>query len=79
MSPGIHTEQTFLHLVYFFFNMLLKALDLVFMFLLRLRLPKNLSLIQVIYKRYGNSALKLVRRFEKLDFKHRNVTLDLQF
>ena len=59
--------------------MLLKALDLVFMFLLRLRLPKNLSLIQVIYKRYGNSALKLVRRFEKLDFKHRNVTLDLQF
>ena len=59
--------------------MLLKALDLVFMFLLRLRLPKNLSLIQVIYKRYGNSALKLVRRFEKSDFKHRNVTLDLQF
>ena len=65
--------------LFFFFNMLLKALDLVFMFLLRLRLPKNLSLIQVIYKRYGNSALKLVRRFEKLDFKHRNVTLDLQF
>ena len=59
--------------------MFLKALALVFMFLIRLRFPKNLSLIQVIHKRYGNTVVKLVRRFEKLDFKHRKAALDLQF
>ena len=59
--------------------MFLKALPLVFMFLTWLRFLKNLSLIQVIYKRYGNTVVKLVRRFEKLDFKHRKAALDLQF
>ena len=49
------------------------------MFLIRLRFPKNLSLIQVIHKRYGNTVVKLVRKFEKLDFKHRKAALDLQF
>ena len=79
MSPGIDTEETFLHLGYYIFNMFLKVLALVFMFLTRLRFPKNLSLIQVIHKRYSNSVVKLVRRFEKLDFKHRKAALDLQF
>ena len=51
----------------------------VFMFLIRLRFPKNLLLIQVIHKRYGNPVVKLVRKFEKLDFKHRKPALDLQF
>ena len=59
--------------------MFLKTLALVFMFLIRLRFPKNLSLIQVIHKRYGNTVVKLVRKFEKLDFKHRKAALDLQF
>ena len=59
--------------------MFLKALDLVFMFLIRLRFLKNLSLIQVIHKRRGNTVDTLVRRFEKLDFKHRKAALDLQF
>ena len=59
--------------------MFLKALALVFMFLIRLIFPKNLSLIQFIHKRYGNTVVKLVRRLEKLDFKHRKAALDLQF
>ena len=59
--------------------MFLKTLALVFMFLIRLRFPKNLSLIQVIHKLYGNTVVKLVRKFEKLDFKHRKAALDLQF
>ena len=59
--------------------MFLKALAPVFMFLIRLRLPKNLLLIQVIHKRYGNTVVKLVCRLEKLDFKHRKAALDLQF
>ena len=49
------------------------------MFLIRLRFLKNLSLIQVIHKRRGNIVDKLVRRFEKLDFKHWKAALDLQF
>ena len=49
------------------------------MFLIRLRFLKNLSLIQVIHKRRGNIVDKLVRRFEKLDFKHWKADLDLQF
>ena len=62
-----------------YFQHVLKALALVFSFLIQLRFPKNLSLIQVINKRYGNTVVKLVRRFEKLDFKHRKAALDLQF
>ena len=49
------------------------------MFLIQLRFLKNLSLIQVIRKRYGNTVVKLRRRFEKLDFKHGKAALDLQF
>ena len=37
------------------------------------------SVVQVIHKRYGNTVVKLRRRFEKLDFKHRKAALDLQF
>ena len=58
--------------------MFLKALALVFMFLIRLRFPKNLSLIQVIHKRYDNTVVKLVRRFEQLDFKHRKAAKNLK-
>ena len=59
--------------------MFLKALALVFMFLVRLRFPKNLSIIQDIHKRYGNTLVKFVNRFEKLDFKHRKAASDLPF
>ena len=52
---------------------------LVFIFLIQLRFPKNLSLIQIIHKQYGTTIVKLVRKFEKSDFKHRKAALDLQF
>ena len=48
------------------------------MFLI-LRFLKNLSLIQVVHKWYGNTVGKLVCGFEKLDFKHLKTALDLQF
>ena len=79
MSPGLDAEYVFLLLVYYVFNMFLKTLALVFVFLIHLRFPKNLSFIQVIHKRYGNTVVKLVRKFEKSDFKHRKAALDLQF
>ena len=59
--------------------MFLKALALVFMFLIQLRFPKILSFIQIIHNRYDRIVVKLVRRFEKLDFKHRKAASDLQF
>ena len=55
-----------------------KSLALVFVFLMQLRFPKVLLLIQVIHERYDRTVVKLVHRFEKLDFKHRKVALDLQ-
>ena len=38
-----------------------------------------MSFIQVVHNRYDKSVVKLVRRFGKLDFKHRKTALDLQF
>lgn len=41
------------------------------------RLPSKLSTIQVIRNRYGNDTVKLVRQFEKRDYKDRKLLLDL--
>ena len=59
--------------------MFLRTLVLVFMFLVCLRFPRRLSLLQVIRTRYGGIVVKLVRNFEKVDFKHRKAALDLNF
>ena len=48
-------------------------ISIVFLFLVRL------TTIQVIRNRYGNNTVKLVRQFEKLDYKHRKILLDLNF
>ena len=59
--------------------MFLRTLALVFIFLVRLRFPSRLSLFQVICNRYGGTVVKLVRKFGKVDFKHRKTALDLNF
>ena len=41
--------------------------------------PSHLSTVQVIRDRCGNDVVKLMRKFEKLDFKYRKVLLDLDF
>ena len=43
------------------------------------RLPSKLSTIPVIRNRYGNDTVKLVRKFEKRDYKDRKLLLDLIF
>ena len=50
-----------------------------FFLLVHLRFPSNLSTIQVIRNSYGNDTVKLVRQFEKLDYKYRKLLLDLSF
>ena len=58
---------------------MLRVISIVFLFLVQLRFPSNLSTIQVIRKRYGNDTVKLVRQFEKLNYKHLKILLDLNF
>ena len=64
---------------YQLFKMIQRVFSTVFLFLVRLRFPSNLSMIQVIRNRYGNDTVKLVRQFEKLDYKYRKLLLDLSF
>ena len=52
---------------------------LVFIFLTRLRFPSRLSIAEFLRKRYGDQTLKVVRKFEKTDIKHKKALLDLQF
>ena len=59
--------------------MILRVITIVFLFLVPLRFPSNLSTIHVIRNHYGNATVTLVRQFEKLDYKHRKLLLDLTF
>ena len=59
--------------------MMLRVISIVFLFLVRFRFSSNLSTIQVIRNCYGNDTVKVVRQFEKLDYKHRQTLLDLNF
>ena len=57
--------------------MFLRKLALVVKFFVRLGFPSRLSLLQVICNRYGGSIVKLVRKFEMVDFKHPKAALNL--
>ena len=59
--------------------MMLKAILIVFLFLVRSKCPSNSLTIQVIRNCYSNDIVKLVRLFEKLDYKYRKLLLDLCF
>ena len=50
-----------------------------FLFLARLRFPSSKSIPKVIKDRYGESVLKLVRKFERTDLRCRKAELDLSF
>ena len=57
----------------------MKVFGLVFLFIMRLRFPRSQSIADVIWKRYGDKALKNVGRFEKLDYQVRKCQLDIEF
>ena len=58
--------------------MILRICTLVFLFLARLRFPSSKS-PKIIKDRYGESVLKLVRKFERTDLRCRKAELDLSF
>ena len=49
------------------------------MFLVRLSFHNRFSLLEVICNQCGDTIVKLVCIFEKIDFKHRKTALDLNF
>ena len=64
---------------YQLFKMMLREISIVFLFLVLLRFPSNLSKIQAVRKRYGNDTVKLVRPFETIDYKYHRLPMDLNF
>ena len=56
---------------------MLFVIPLVFILPTRLCFPSNLSIAEVLRKRYGVKILKLVRKFKKTDIKHKKTLLDL--
>ena len=59
--------------------MLLRVLTYVFLFLIRTRFPQQKSITDIIRSRYGRDTVKLIRKFEKLDFRFRKAQLGLDF
>ena len=58
---------------------MIPVITLVLLFFVRCRFPVQLSIINVLCKRYGDTVVKQVRKLEKLDFKCKKASLDLQF
>ena len=58
---------------------MLRVLATVFLFITRFRFPKSKSLSDIIRCRYANHVLKIIRRYQKLDYRIRKLELDIKF
>ena len=58
---------------------MLKVISLALLFLVRLRFPVDKSIAYVLRSRYGNTVVKDIRKFEKIDFALRKCKLDPLF
>ena len=59
--------------------MIVKVLGMVFWFIMRIRFPKGKSIADIIRSRYGEAFVRIIRKFEKSDYKLRKGHLDLKF
>ena len=59
--------------------MFLRVAVLVFLFLARIRFTKNESISSIVGKRYSREVLKVIRKFEKVDYKLRKGKVDISF
>ena len=57
----------------------MRVATLVFLFLMRLRFSNSKSIPGIIKEKYVREILKLIRNFEKVDFKFKKPTLNLDF
>ena len=58
---------------------MLKVISLTLLFLVRLRFPVDQSTAYALRSSYGNTVVKVIRKFEKIDFTARKCKLDLLF
>ena len=58
---------------------MLRSFTIVFLFIIRCRFPKLKSQLEIIRFRYGNDVLKLIRKYEKHDYRLRKIHLDIPF
>ena len=59
--------------------MFMRVAVLVFLFLARIRFPRNESIPSIVRRRYSGEILKTIRKFEKVDYKVRKAKLDINF
>ena len=52
---------------------------IVLLFIIRCRFPKSRSLTGVIRSRYDNHVLKIIRKYEKYDYKICKLSVDIEF
>ena len=53
--------------------------SLVFLFIIRIRFPRNKTVIEILRHRYGEQVLKIYRDCEKLDYKIKKTEEDIHF
>ena len=53
-------------------------IHLLFLIIIRSRFPKSKPLSEIIRDSYGNYVLKFISKFEKLDFRLRNISVDTE-
>ena len=58
-------------------TMSIRVVALVFIFLIRIRFPSYLSVVEVLRNRYGASLVKNNRNLEKIDYKYRKFQFNL--
>ena len=57
----------------------MRVAAIVFLFLVRLRFPKSKSISDILRRKYSQSKLKIIQKFEKFDYRLRKAELKLEF
>ena len=59
--------------------MWMKTVAVILLVMVRFCFPQQVSITEVIQKRYGINCLKLLRKLEKVDYKLKKIQLDIIF
>ena len=57
----------------------MRVAAIIFLFLIRLQFPKSKSISDILHRKYGQSTLKRIRKFEKLDYRLLKAEMVLEF
>ena len=58
---------------------MLKVISLALLFMIRIRFAADKSIVYILRSRYGNTLVKVVIKFQKIDYKLRKCKLDIVF